>query len=146
MTQDTADPRHYFRLLLQRLLETQLCLKPDLQRLPPETRNQIALNASTLSEIKSWLEGADDNWEIVTSHSSARTVAVSGPGLHSPQGLRLGSPWSVLARPAPTEHPPGSQPAPSSPPSDSGPAAWARSTNGRITFLPKSYSGKLSDT
>jgi hypothetical protein len=137
---DTADPRHYFRLLLLRLLETQQCLSH--LTLPPAVQLQRQTNASTLSEIKSWLEEAGDNWEISPSPSSARFVVVSGAGLPSSPIREVGSPWdNPYARPAPPPDPEDS-PAPSCPPSARVAPVYQRDTSGRITFRQPSSSGK----
>lgn len=145
MTNDSADPRHYFRLLLQRLLETQLCIKT----LPPAAANtslraQEQTNAYTLSEIKSWLEEAGDNWEIAPSSSFVSRAEMLGVESHFP--TLTGTPWDVLARFAPMEQAPGSPPAPSSPPSGPTLPPLARSPSGRITFQHQSSSTRPQGT
>jgi hypothetical protein len=143
---DSADPRHYFRLLLQRLLETQKCLHPYVQNSSGPLALQAHANASTLSEIKSWLEASDGNWEITQSPSSARHAANSGHGsFPATETSPGGRPWPVV-RPAHTVHQPGFLQAPSSPLSGPMRSDLVRTTTGRIIFLPKSSDGKPPST
>jgi hypothetical protein len=140
-TPDSADPRHYFRLLLQRLLETQQCLRPYCQK-APFLALQSQANESILLEIKSWLEEVGGDWEISPSRSSARPAASSGEGYFLPtESSPGGRPWPVV-RPAHTAHRPGSPLAPSSQVSDSTRPDLVRTTTGRVFFLAKSSSGK----
>lgn len=137
---ETADPRHYFRLILSRLLETQQVLS-CYKNSPPEVRAQQYFNASTLSEVKSWLEATGGDWEITRSSSIPSKLAISGPNLSTAGTPTRGSPWAILQKGTPIAETPDESPAPSSPPSRPG-TIISRSSNGRITFLPNSGSEK----
>ena len=146
MTSDDADPRHYFRLVLQRLLETQLCLQNFRSQMPVLISSQLRTNEHTLSEIKSWLEETGGDWHLVRSPSSVPSAEISGGAWFPPTTTDPGGrPWpSVQAARMEARH--GTQQAPSSQASVSTPPGLVRSSTGRLVFLPKSSSGSTGDT
>lgn len=78
---EVAHPQQYLRLLLLRLLETQRCLQPLLQRPEMgEVRRQFQENVYILSEVKSWLEAQETSSPLGPSISSARGAEKFGPG------------------------------------------------------------------
>lgn len=143
---EVADPRHYFRLLLSRLLETQKILQ-CYSNLPAELKSQQYFNASTLSEIKSWLEETGDDWEISRSSSTRPSLAISGPNFSTTSGPKRGSPWDIVRQgnPTPPDGLPENSLEASSPRSSLG-TTISRSTNGRILFLPPSSPAKPDST
>jgi hypothetical protein len=144
MTED-ADPQHYFRLLLQRLLETQQCMAQISSRLPLPIQTQLSINASTLSEIKSWLEATGGNWHLTRSPSSVPAAETSGHAWYPPVTREPGHrPWpSVDAALMERRH--GSLQGPSSQRFDSTGQPLVRSSTGRLVFLPKSSDGNAKD-
>lgn len=140
---ENADPSHYLRLLLLRLLETQKCLTPLLS-LPAlsHLRLQIQTNAYTLLEIKQWLETTGDTSVTGPPLSSARGVAPSGVGSSSPPAQVAGPPPSAFAWRAPKGVVHSPQQVVSSLPSSLALPLTAQILAGRITFRPNSDGGK----
>lgn len=141
---DPTDPRHFFRLLLQRLLETQHELS-RCNKLSPSLSRQISTNSYTLSEIESWLKEVGEDWQVVPTRSSALTVVTFGAG-SLPPCFPAGGPWKAPAASVPTEPPAGTPPAPSYQPSGSTRREWQRNSLGRISFLPQSSPAKPAST
>lgn len=141
MTDDSADPRHYFHLLLQRLLETQQCLHKA--PLSQDLKTQRTINDSTLSEIKSWLEATADSWEIIPSPSSARIRVTSGDESSSPAPRPGDSPWDILKpRSGRVETAPGPSPVLLSQDGQERILTVQRTSTGRIVFRQNSGPAK----
>lgn len=138
---DSADPQHYFRLLLLRLLETRKCLSAIPPSIVwPELMVQRMINDSTLLEIESWLKEAGTDWQIIPSQSSARLRVISGPESSTQDLTTTGSsPWDCLKKPSPTAEAPLT---PSQAPLQQGIAQGERETQtffrtaGKIVFRP----------
>jgi len=146
---ERAHPQQYLRLLLMRLLETQKCLKPLIER--PEmslVRRQFQENAYILSEIESWLKETPDISPLGPSLSSVPGAGSYGPGLSestpmpSPDSISPTKPPSPFAWRTPKEVPRTESQVRSSMPSAVKLPDSAEISRGRVTFRPPFLSGK----
>lgn len=147
---ETANPDQYLRLILMRLLETQQILSPLLKSPAfAPLRFQYQVNASTLSEIQSWLKAAGGTSHLGPSPSSALIAGESGPAsstLDLQPSITAGTlenpfAWNTVKTPRLTE----SQ-VRSSLPSNVKLDASALVSNGRVIFRPPSSPTKPSNT
>lgn len=148
---ETANPQQYLRLLLMRLLETQKCLKPFVER--PEfalLKRQFQENAYILSEIESWLRANPSGSPLGPSLSSARSVETPGEGSKSSTGeTPITTPTAVpspFAWRTPKEVPVSTSQVVSSLPSRTSLPDSAEVSRGKITFQPSFLSTKPKGT
>ncbi len=144
-TVETADPQHYLRLLLIRLLETQQCLTPHINS-PSVSflKPQFMANAYTLSEIKSWLESQPQGI-LPQGQSPSSVPAAETSGVESPVG-EGGQRPSPFAWRAPHRETATASQVLSSLPSNFIASSGAQISGGRIVFQPPSLPTKPSDT